>query len=925
MKKTMVYTIALMLAQAAAASAAVPGLINFQGRLLDSNKLPRTGTYSMTFKICDSLAGACNTPCAAGNACSWTEDQSLTVTNGVFAAQLGAVTPIGSDVFSAASRYLEITVAGETLSPRERLVAGSYSFRAGVADSLAANSGSITLTGGITASSATLTNTSGAGLAVSSSAYLASAGGKVGIGTTNPGEALEVNGNIKVGSATGGTVRGTAELVLRQDGDTYGATILRLRNRGGENGAIFDASEASVALVDFIFKDSSEQRNIRYESRAGSAKAGVPSFHIGGGSGGTASPDTPTLAVGDAYAAVASKLAVGSYNSPTQNLDVTGNSYFSGNVGIGLAPAARLHLPAGTAAAGTAPLKLTSGANLGTTEAGAVEFDGNHLYFTAADAGLRYQLDQQAGTPMTLTAIGSVPNANGMSFSSQQLNLQPADATFGGVVTTGAQIFAGAKTFNSAITGSVTGNAGTTTKTDDLATAVAVYPVWTTSAGNMADKVSTTKLSFIPNTGILSATGFAGPLTGNVSGNLTGTVLTPAQPNITSVGVLNGLLVANGAVTLDAGAAGNINIGTAATTGVIAIGSGTQTGNINIGDGTGAQTIHLGAGSTGIKNIVLGNAVSGTAITVNGDLFVGAADGRVLGINGLASGQTVHFRFGGDSSNEIQNSYGGQAIFKAYHGTEFQSYVSALTTVARIGIDGTVNSYFVGNVGAGVTSPTALMDVGPSSTARASLRLESGTGPTTPNEGDTWNDSTQKAIQHYVGGGEQTVPGVVFTQTAVKTVANTTTETTLVNTGVGSVTLPANLFVAGKTIRLTAAGYYGTTTTGPTMIMTVYLGATAIMLSPTTTITASQTTKPWNLSAVITCYSAGSSGTVWGQGSSIFTTGTTPYSINASLVDTAVKTVNTTTTQAVDLRAKWGTANAANTITLTNFVVEVLN
>ena len=48
----------------------------------------------------------------------------------------------------------------------------------------------------------------------------------------------------------------------------------------------------------------------------------------------------------------------------------------------------------------------------------------------------------------TLAAIGSVPNANGASISSTTLNLQPASAGYGGVVTTAAQTFAGAKTFN---------------------------------------------------------------------------------------------------------------------------------------------------------------------------------------------------------------------------------------------------------------------------------------------------------------------------------------------------------------------------------------------------------------------------------------------------------------------------------------------
>ena len=55
----------------------------------------------------------------------------------------------------------------------------------------------------------------------------------------------------------------------------------------------------------------------------------------------------------------------------------------AGNVGIGTTtPTAVLHLKAGTAAASSAPLKFTAGTNLTTPEDGAIEFDGNSLFFT---------------------------------------------------------------------------------------------------------------------------------------------------------------------------------------------------------------------------------------------------------------------------------------------------------------------------------------------------------------------------------------------------------------------------------------------------------------------------------------------------------------------------------------------------------------
>jgi len=67
-----------------------------------------------------------------------------------------------------------------------------------------------------------------------------------------------------------------------------------------------------------------------------------------------------------------------------------GTSHVFGDFsGIGtLTPTAILHIKAGTATANTAPLKLTTGVNLTTAEAGAAEYDGTNLYFTPA-SGVR--------------------------------------------------------------------------------------------------------------------------------------------------------------------------------------------------------------------------------------------------------------------------------------------------------------------------------------------------------------------------------------------------------------------------------------------------------------------------------------------------------------------------------------------------------
>jgi hypothetical protein len=65
----------------------------------------------------------------------------------------------------------------------------------------------------------------------------------------------------------------------------------------------------------------------------------------------------------------------------------------TGRVGIGQSgPTAQLHIAAGTASASTAPLKFSSGTNLTTAEAGAVEWDGTSMYATQTTGPTRQPL-----------------------------------------------------------------------------------------------------------------------------------------------------------------------------------------------------------------------------------------------------------------------------------------------------------------------------------------------------------------------------------------------------------------------------------------------------------------------------------------------------------------------------------------------------
>lgn len=73
----------------------------------------------------------------------------------------------------------------------------------------------------------------------------------------------------------------------------------------------------------------------------------------------------------------------------------TSSTVIRNGFNAGADPTAQVHIGGGTAAAGTAPLKINSGTAMTTPEDGAFEYHSSHLYFTIGST--RYQLDQQGG------------------------------------------------------------------------------------------------------------------------------------------------------------------------------------------------------------------------------------------------------------------------------------------------------------------------------------------------------------------------------------------------------------------------------------------------------------------------------------------------------------------------------------------------
>lgn len=111
---------------AAAESIAVPALMSFQGRLLDSAGTPVPDTLrTVRFRLYDRPTGGTRL---------WEEDQSVRTRDGLFAVLLGSVTPIPS-VPEAGGLYLGMQVEAEPeMDPRTRIVSAAYAYLARKAD-----------------------------------------------------------------------------------------------------------------------------------------------------------------------------------------------------------------------------------------------------------------------------------------------------------------------------------------------------------------------------------------------------------------------------------------------------------------------------------------------------------------------------------------------------------------------------------------------------------------------------------------------------------------------------------------------------------------------------------------------------------------------------------------------------------------------
>jgi hypothetical protein len=255
-------------------------------------------------------------------------------------------------------------------------------------------------------------------------------------------------------------------------------------------------------------------------------------------------------------------------------------------------------------------------------------------------------------------------------------------------------------------------NATNTAITDDTTTNATMYPTWVTSTtGNLPQKTSSTKLSFNPSTGALSATGFNGSgssLTGIVTSAVAGT----------------GISVS--------GATGAVTIG---NTGVTSIVAGT---GISISGGTGAVTVTntasslpgsqgqaftssgtftIPAGITALKITVVGGGGGGNGgwgLFQDPDIGGGGGGGGGTAISyltGLTPGNTLAVTIGAGAT--AKGTYGGSGAANAGGSSTVASGTQSITTITGGGGAGSLITVSArpGRGGAGGTATNGTINI----------------------------------------------------------------------------------------------------------------------------------------------------------------------------------------------------------------------
>jgi hypothetical protein len=493
------------------------------------------GTTAMTWSAFSTAASY-----TAGTGLTLAGYQFSITNTGVAATTYGSAT--ASPVFAVNAQGQITSVTNTTITPALGSITG---FGTGVATALAINTGTagaFVVNGGAlgTPSSGTLTNCTFPTLNQNTTGYAAGLAG--GLAGSLPYQSA-VNATTFLAAGSNGQVLTLAAGLPSWATPTTG-TVTSVSGTGTVNGITLTGTVTSTGSLTLggtlgsIANSQLTNSSITFGATAAALGTTVSGFNAVSIGATTASTGAFT------YLSTSSTTST----TPVLGFNASNCSFASGATVSGTYLQAVMQNKSGTAGAST---NLAVSNDLGTDSTYYGEFGmnssifsastpsdffsiNNGVYFSGHDGDISYGSGNGFKTYLAWGTTGQsahVINATGAIGLSTNLGTTPATSGTSGFGTAGylmqTQGSGAAPTWvaqssiaaGSASTATTATNATNVGVTDDTTTATSVYPAWvTTTTGNLPIKTASTKLSFVPSTGVLSATSFAGAGTG-----LTGT------------------------------------------------------------------------------------------------------------------------------------------------------------------------------------------------------------------------------------------------------------------------------------------------------------------------------------------------------------------------------------------------------------------
>lgn len=427
-----------------------------------------------------------------------------------------------------------------------------------------------------------------------------------------------------------------------------------------------------------------------------------------------------------------------------------------------------------------------------------------------------------ANPPVSVTPVGSAPNASAATVASSAITLQPADATNPGVITAGVQTIGGNKTFTGELRATaVSADPGGSQRTLVINTATNQIGSIVGGGGGGSGVTAVTAVGVAPNANAASIAGsnltlqpasatFPGVVTAaaqTFGGTKTFSAITlPAASGLTgSIQQPSGTTLMHTASSL---AGSNIfvgqNTGRLANTaaGVTGVGKGAlqllTTGSFNTVVGSDAMMLH----TSGLKNVAIGSSVAPNSTICANNVFIGA--------DALPNATSV----GGSiiiGKNAGTGMTGEQGVIEIGNGTTGTS----LTNSINIGMASTTQCYIRGISGVTPAAPTGMVIIDPSThrLGQADYGLATAVFTPTLNVGAITASTVRGAAGAVITCLIQRVGKLVsITVPAFRVTAQSAAATALILSGAGALpttyrpSFETQLSVGANTITITAAG-----------------------------------------------------------------------------------------------------------------------